>query len=287
MQPGEVIFLEDRNMLFYVSSVSHSLDLGSGFTTTLELTYGHGIGEYIPTVMDSIGKLIYKNQEIADMVIHRQDSSANEENIGVIQVPPNQSASFPLISTGQENATINSFTTTNTKVYNNILYNTQYIINLNGSSGNNIKAQIELRVYYDKSTPVNTALQKAAQGLANQLLDPNGGGPTAISFQNQPVQNQGLPPGSVKVVAVNMDDAKSRLSPSQQAIDAARGQMATTSTNTGSASSSNPVGNDDGTDASAISANNNALRKALFSYIIDCWISFDQVSSAVANSTST
>jgi hypothetical protein len=201
-------------------------------------------------------------------------------------VPPNQSASFPLINTGQEGATINSFTTTNTKVYNNILYNTQYIINLNDSAGNNVKAKIELRIYYDKSTPINGALQKAAQGLANQLLDPNGG-PKTVSSQNQPVQNQGLPQGSVTVVPVNMDNEKSRHSPSQQAIDAARNQMASTSTNTGSTSSSNPTGNDDGTDASAISANNNALRKALFSYIIDCWISFEQVPAAVANSTTT
>jgi len=284
MQPGEVIFLEDRNMLFYVSSVTHALDLGTGFTTTLELTYGHGIGEYIPTVMDSIGKLIYKNQEVADMVIHRQNSSANEESLGVIQVSA-ANTSAPLIPTGQTSNLPNPFTTTNTKVYNNILYNTQYIINLNGASGNNVKARIELRIYYDNANPVNSQLMKQANGIANQLTDPSGGGPTAISYQNQPVQNQGLPPDSVKVIAVNMDNQKSRLSPSQQAIDAARGQMATTSTNVGSASSSNPIGNDDGTDASAISANNNALRKALFSYIIDCWVSFEQVSSAVASST--
>ena len=286
MQPGEVIFLEDRNMLFYVSSVTHALDLGSGFTTTLELTYGHGIGEYIPTVMDSIGKLIYKNQEIADMVIHRQESSANEESLGVIQRPANQKDGFQLVSNGQETANNNSFTTTNTIVYNNILYNTQYILNLNKSTGNNVKASIELRIYYDNSKPVNTALKQAAEGIKNQLLDPNGG-PQSISVQNQPIPNKSLPPGSVNVVEVNMSDQTSRSSPSQKAIDAARGLMATTSTNSGSTSSSNPTGNDDGTDAAAISANNNALRTALFSYIIDCWISFEQVSDAVANSTTT
>jgi hypothetical protein len=285
MQPGEVIFLEDRNMLFYVSSVSHSLDLGSGFTTTLELTYGHGIGEYIPTVMDSIGKLIYKNQEAADTVIHRQESSANEESLGVFQLQ-NKNGTIQL-STGQETKnSIDPFTTTNTKVFNNILYNTQYILNSNASAGNNVKAQIELRIYYDNATPLSINLKQQANGIAEQMLNPSGG-PKSVSFQNAPVENKGLPEGSVKVVSVNMDNQKSRHSPSQQAIDAARGQMATTSTNTGSPSSSNPTGNDDGTDASAISANNNALRKALFSYIIDCWISFEQVPAAVANSTTT
>jgi len=284
MQPGEVIFLEDRNLLFYVSSVSHSLDVGNGFTTTLELTYGHGIGEYIPTVMDTIGKMIYKNREISDMVIHRQESSANEENIGVIQLSA-KNTSAPLVTTGQENSAPNPFTETNTKVFNNILYNTAYTIGLNGASGNNIKAHIEVRIYYDNAHPVNSQLMSMANGIVNQLVDPQGGGPTAISYQNQPVVNPGLPSDSVKVVTVNMDDQTSRKSPSQKAIDAARGQMANVSTNTGSASSSNPIGNDDGTDASAMSANNNALRTALFSYIIDCWVSFEQVSSAVANST--
>jgi hypothetical protein len=283
MQPGEVIFLEDRNMLFYVSSVSHSLDLGSGFTTTLELTYGHGIGEYIPTVMDSIGKLIYKNQEVADMVIHRQESSANEESLGVFQLKTK--GGTIQLSTGQESTnSIDPNTTTNTKVFNNILYNTQYILNSNSSAGNNVKAKIELRIYYDNKNPLSINLKQQANGIAEQMINPSGG-PKSVSFQNAPVENKGLPKGSVEVVPVNMDNQKSRHSPSQQAIDAARNQMATTSTNTGAPSSSNPVGNDDGTDAAAMSANNNALRTALFSYIIDCWISFEQVPAAVANST--
>lgn len=283
MQPGEVIFLEDRNMLFYVSSVTHSLDLGSSFTTTLELNYGHGIGEYIPTVMDTIGKMIYKNREVADMIIQRQESSANEENLGVIQLSPSNT-SAPPIKTGQEGDSINPFNDANTKVFNNILYNTQYVINMNQTAGNNIKAKIELRIYYDGTNPVNSQLKSIANGIKNQLTDPSGGGPTAISYQNQPVQNNGLPANAVEVVTVNMDNQKSRKSPSQKAIDAARVQMANTSTNKGSASPSNPTGNDNGTDASAMSANNNALRKVLFSYIIDCWVSFEQVSTAAANS---
>jgi hypothetical protein len=220
------------------------------------------------------------------MIIHRQESSANEESLGVMQIPANQKDGFQLVSTGQENASPNSFTTTNTIVYNNILYNTQYILNLNKSTGNNVKASIELRIYHDDSKPINTALKKGAEGIKNQLLDPNGG-PKSLSIQNQPIPNKALPPGSVTVVEVNMNDKTSRSSPSQKAIDAARGLMAATSVNSGSVSSSNPTGNDDGTDVATISANNNALRTALFSYIIDCWISFEQVSDAVANSTTT
>lgn len=283
MQAGEVVFLEDRNMLFYVSSVTHSYDEGSSFTTSLELTYGHNVGEYIPTVMDTIGKMIYKNREISDMIIHRQGSSTDEESLGVFQLSPT-SPTLNVTVSGKENEPINSLTATNRAVYNNILYNTQYIVNKNDTSGNNVKAHIELRVYHDSSTPVNSNLKKQAEGISFQLMDPNGGGPTMPAMQNSPVQNSSLPPGSVKVTTINLDDPKLFNSPSQKAIDAARNIMNKNTTNSGSPSSSNPIGNDDGTDASTISANNNALRKALFSYIVDCWISFEQVSTAEANS---
>ena len=66
-------------------------------------------------------------------------------------------------------------------------------------------------------------------------------------------------------------------SPSQQAISAARGQVANTSTNIGSPSLSNPQGNDNGTDAATMAPQNRALRTALFGYIIDCWVTFTEV----------
>ena len=38
-QPGDVVYIEDRNLLFYVKAVSHSFSYGS-LSTTLELNYG-------------------------------------------------------------------------------------------------------------------------------------------------------------------------------------------------------------------------------------------------------
>lgn len=273
MQPGEVIYLEDRNLLFYVNTVRHSISEGASFTTTMDVTYGHSIGEYIPTYMDTIGKLIYKNQEAAATVIQRQDSSAPEENLGVIQID-GSNPTAPAIATGNSTGnTTGSFATTNATTLNNILYNTLYMINSNNSPGNNIQASIELRVYYDSKTSADANLTAVANSAMSILL--NGPtGPQTLTVANQPVQNPALPAGSVKIVPVNLDDSTDRKSPSQKAIDAARNQMKSVSTNTGSTSASNPTGNDDGTDAAAISANNNALRTALFSYIIDCWISF-------------
>ena len=92
MQPGEVVFLEDRGMLFYVTSVRHNLTIASNFTTTLELTYGHTPGEYIPTTVDFIGKLIYKNKNDGTMVVQRQDNSGSEINIGTLIKEPNASS---------------------------------------------------------------------------------------------------------------------------------------------------------------------------------------------------
>jgi hypothetical protein len=288
MQPGEVIYLEDRNLLFYVNSVRHSFQEGSGFTTSMDLTYGHSIGEYIPTYVDTIGKLIYKNQEAASTIIQRQDSSAPEENLGVIQLD-GKNPTANAIATGQSGSNTNqtsNFATTNATVVNNILYNTLYMINSNNTEGNNVQASVQLRLYYDDSKGgVDFNLASVASQVKSLLINPQPG-PTSLATTNQPTQNIGLPDGSVNIVTVNIDDPNDRRSPSQKAIDAARNQMATVSTSTGFASPSSPVGNDDGTDVASLAANNNALRTALFSYIIDCWVSFTTLPPQVSSNSS-
>lgn len=289
MQPGEVIFLEDRGLLFYVHSVRHQLQEGSGFTTTLELTYGHTPGEYIPTTMDTIGKLLYRNRDAVNTIIQRQDSSAPEECIGVIQLDAKKPDGTSVIKTKDENSFISSYAEANGTVINNILYNTHYMINANNTKGNNIQAKIEIRIYHDKKTSTNSNLLKAANNVRDMLVG-DADGPINMPGQNQPVQNYHLPKTAsdgtklVEVVEVDLDNESDRRSPSQKAIDAARNQMSNSSTNSGSPAPSNPVGNDDGTSSASITANNKSLRKALFGYVIDCWITFTQVSDEVANS---
>lgn len=60
-QPGDVVFIEDRGLLFYVKSVSHNFSYGK-LSTKLELTYGHNPGEYIPTMLDTVGKILYNSK---------------------------------------------------------------------------------------------------------------------------------------------------------------------------------------------------------------------------------
>ena len=69
-QPGDVVYIEDRNLLFYVKSVSHSFSYGN-LSTTLELNYGHSPGEYIPTMLDIIGKILYASKGFFDQ--HRTE----------------------------------------------------------------------------------------------------------------------------------------------------------------------------------------------------------------------
>ena len=84
MQPGEVVYLQNQDILYYVESVNHRITYGKDFETTLNVSYGHMPGEYIPTYLDTIGKILYRNRDITNMVNVRQNNVNNEENIGTI-----------------------------------------------------------------------------------------------------------------------------------------------------------------------------------------------------------
>jgi hypothetical protein len=61
-QLGDVVYINARDMLYYVYGVSHNFSYSGGFKTTLDLRYGHPVGEFIPTPLDVIGKNLIKNQ---------------------------------------------------------------------------------------------------------------------------------------------------------------------------------------------------------------------------------
>lgn len=55
-RPGDNVYLSYRNMIYYVTNVSHNISLNDGsFTTELELSYGRPPGEIIPTPLDILG----------------------------------------------------------------------------------------------------------------------------------------------------------------------------------------------------------------------------------------
>lgn len=65
-QPGDVIYINDKSMLYYVTRVDHNLNFSNNvYTTTLNLEYGRALGEYIPTPLDIIGKGMLSSQRRA------------------------------------------------------------------------------------------------------------------------------------------------------------------------------------------------------------------------------
>jgi hypothetical protein len=71
-QLGDVVYLPDRDMLFYVTGISHSFGEGADFTTSLTLEYGRPPGEYIPTPLDVIGKTLLKQNASNVAITKRQ-----------------------------------------------------------------------------------------------------------------------------------------------------------------------------------------------------------------------
>jgi len=55
-QPGDVVYVKSKNLLYYVESLSHSLTIGGSFSTSLKLIFGHAPGEYLPGPLDVIGQ---------------------------------------------------------------------------------------------------------------------------------------------------------------------------------------------------------------------------------------
>jgi len=286
MQPGEVVFIEDRGLLFYVSSISHNFTFGSQFQTTLELTYGHSPGEYIPTTVDVIGKMIYNNKDVASYDVQRQSSSENEANLGVLLKKQND---VKVIDDGDENSkTNNDYMKANSQTITNILYTAAAYIRQNNTQGSNIKAKLELRIYYDDSSgKVDDNLQKFAELARKSFVNENQA-PKIKSYNNTKITAPPLvdDPDTVKISPINLTTMGQ--SPSQKAIDAARNMISTNTTS--NAGASLPANNDGGTGvkgnegASAVPvADTDKIRTMLMRYIVDCWIRFEEITPPPAS----
>lgn len=244
MQPGEVIYFKDRDLLFYVESVNHNFSYGTpgSFTTSLVLSYGHKPGEYIPTTLDVIGKTLYNNKFDSSNINYRQSDSFNRKSVGAICLSQN------LTNNSTDNLFSGSNGEANKKIINNITYFTKYKLN------NSSKTQLEIRVYSSdgksNSTLLNAAniLKKIFIGTANmEAAAPKDLTKTKIN-EKKPDGNT----DNVKVVEVNCSDTKETRSPSQKAIDAARTLSLYQS--------------------SSATSSKNAIFNMLSTYVLDCFI---------------
>lgn len=300
MQPGEVVFIEDRGMLFYVTSVQHSYTSGSSFYTTLELRYGHTPGEYIPTTLDVIGKLIYNNRDTSNVIIQRQVSSFNEKNVGILLKDVNSNSST--INKGDKSDTPNSFSAANSQTINNILFNTAYIINANKSKGNTIKAQVELRIYVDSTHEEDPELRKFAEEMKKHLINSPDGSKQDFNQTTGAKPNIPFPENFVSIIPIDMSDKKQMASPSQKAYDAARNYINIRGMSGGTSISESvqgfgssikgvgkAIGNTfnakDGSDKIDNTFNETEKEKissALFKYIVDVWVKYTEVPASEA-----
>lgn len=278
MQPGEVVFIQDNGMLFYVTSVRHSFAQGSSFTTTLELTYGHSPGEYIPTVMDMIGKMIYSNKDVGSTVVYRQDTSASEINMGVLILSPSNKDDGSNIDKSlnigdSTSSPPNSFSAANSQVINNILYSAATLIASNTTQ--NKKATLELRTYYNINGDTDTVhlhLLEFADKIRDILVGNDMPGFTSMTVSKQgnlPTSLESKQVKQVESTTVALDDAHDRSSPSQKAIDSARNLVNLNSTPKPPTKGTGPQNN--------IQVQRDKIRKALFENVVDCWIKIEDI----------
>ena len=97
-QLGDVVYINSRDMLYYVTKVSHNFAYDGGrFTTSLELRYGHPLGDYIPTPLDVIGKNLIKNQTRFNRTITNRKTTGGQQGVhlGVVVFPPNSESAAP------------------------------------------------------------------------------------------------------------------------------------------------------------------------------------------------
>ena len=293
MQPGDVVYIEQKGLLFYVQSVSHSINMGRNFSTRLSLTYGHTPGEYIPNVLDVIGKVIYKNKDEGNLVNYRQSTSYNEKNVGVLIFDKDNSGVIKLL----DNSYNNRFSVANSNTIKNLIYQSYYIINGNVSKASNVDVNVELRIYYDSTLSSSGTASNNLISFANMARDIITGVVQTNSQSDSGKLDLVLSPDRVKEVNMTLIDLSNKddyRSPSKEAWNASREHSANNSSSDGisGAPSDDPSNSNDSTPNSeessedtglskvVIKKERDKLRNALFGYIVDCWIKLDNVDPA-------
>ncbi len=91
-QVGETVYVTSKEMLYYITSVTHQVDLdANAFTTTLSLAYGRPLGQYIPHPYDLVGRTILGQNRLAGLdrkTIPSRPASASVRIIGTIDITP-------------------------------------------------------------------------------------------------------------------------------------------------------------------------------------------------------
>lgn len=279
-QAGEVYYIDDYDLLFYVESVTHSITYGQQYTTSMRLTFGHNPGEYIPTILDIIGKGLYTNKGESNSLRHVRHGNANNETPLTILIsdPSISGGSLTQLLQGAYGDQNNDNLVNITQSINTLLSSTLY--------GNQVA--IELRIYYNSSagfSSANSSLVNTANDVISWLKTPskNTQSLTGASVlpDNSVSPNINLQNVSVVQVDIGKSD-ETRSSASSQAWSIARSLVLTG----GTTITVTPV-----PDPSTANQTQLAQQEmqSLFNNVIDVWATFSPATTGVIqpNSPST
>ena len=280
MQPGEVVYLEQRNLLFYVTSVTHNFNFGTGFSTSLKLSYGHSPGDYIPQPFDIAGKLLYNNRNQTSIITYKNQSNANEMSVGVF-LKSLKSGNSDVFSgdkkDSKKDGTIpeNEYSSYNLKSISNALGFIKYKISQYNVKGLDKILSVELRIYKENGKAIDPDLFQFAKNIKSMME-----GDYAYPFKNgsfakitidKTLSNAGSTVEIIQIKEIELasnDLSKSGdfQSPSQLAAGKAKEISNNLTTNKIKYSDANQSQN------AKIIQQKTSIRNALIGYIVDCWV---------------
>jgi len=271
-QPGEVVYIEDNQMLYYVKSVNHEFSFNGSFTTSLNLEYGHAPGDYIPNVFDTVGKVIYNNRDVIDFINYRQSNNLNETSLGTIILDENSFAAFKI--NDDKNQNISKYSKNNAKVIQDILNTIAYQFDINNIKDNPIQATLELRIYFDDKNVIPTNLKNLREDIKQVLT---GQKETFNTSETGKLQIT-IPKEFIKAendADVNLSNEDDPRSPSQQAINIARDLYEQSGALKDDRDVEDVFSSTFGENSTPPSFKQNGIKKNLFKYVIDCYLKFE------------
>ena len=193
-QVGDVVYLETEDMLFYVEEVNHQFGFGNNsFSTTLTLTFGRSPGEYLPTMLDVIGGMLFTSVGSDRMRNARFANPSSDSAISAVidgsqlNAPPvgpedevTERNPLPL-PTAAANAEIltqmvsGPVGTANTMALRTALtYGATQVAKGGNENGFKTKRQMEVRYYKSVCAPyTNRSISQTAHAVADWLVNPS------------------------------------------------------------------------------------------------------------------
>ena len=297
MQAGEVYYIEDRDMLFYAESVSHSYTYNGTFETMLDLKYGRNPGEYIPTHLDIIGKALYANRHQAELSRQvRHGRVDNSNHIGTLIFDSNLSVN----GTGEALKALVSgeFGDVNRQTLSNMLLIISGV--LTPSTFGKV-LNLEIRTYKNTDSVVNLQdsanLATVANAVKEWVIDPSNpsfnDGETLIPVSEDPPK---IDPERVRPLVVDLNPGlvEETRSPSTQAWSVARSIAASSNISTSSeetiTAQEETAGEtgaetieDAKTDAEQQATTKRETRALIFS-VVDIWVTFTDPAQVLQSS---